>query len=120
MQEVVYCNRQCQQRHYHIHKHRCRQVARAAQKWVTLEGDQNGGPTREEVAAKCGVLERRRCLRDPDGKHWNLSWIDPERRGQGTEGKAETQECLKGLEEWGEEVLKTMRRAHASVECPGK
>jgi hypothetical protein len=46
--------------------------------------------------------------------------MDTERREHGGEGKAELRERLKGLEEWGEEVLKTMRRAHASVECLGQ
>ena len=59
-------------------------------------------------------------MRDPAGPHWSLAWIDREPSGHGTEDKAGRQERLDRLEEWGEEVLKTMRRAHASVECPGK
>jgi hypothetical protein len=84
---------------------------------VTLEGVHSGGITREEVAAKCGALEQRRRLRDPASPHWSLAWIDKEPSGHGKEDK---QERLDRLEEWGEEVLKVMRRAHASVECPGK
>jgi hypothetical protein len=82
--------------------------------WISLNGDREGGPTRGEVVAKCKALEGRRRVRDPEGRQWNLEWMETGRSGQGLP------ELLKELDEWGTEVLKVMRRAHATVECPGK
>jgi hypothetical protein len=82
--------------------------------WISLYGVREGGPKRGEVVAKCKALEDRRRVRDPEGQLWNLDWMETEQSGQ------ELPERLNELEVWGTEVLKTMRRAHASVECPGK
>ena len=87
---------------------------------VSLNWDLKGGPSREEVVGKCRNLEARRRLRDPEGRAWDLAWMEGGiKRDQGDE-KVEGRELPTWLDEWGTEVLKSMRRAHASVECPGK